>query len=77
LAASCNAEAIVNQEVLNASIRKFLKKLGVPSARSRRRCGRPWQSIHSRGNERFPAEATVTLGGVGLSLEIKGEIELE
>jgi hypothetical protein len=30
-----------------------------------------------RGNERFPAEATVTLGEVGLSLEIKGEIELE
>jgi hypothetical protein len=27
--------------------------------------------------ERFPAEATVALGGVGLSLEIKGEIELE
>jgi hypothetical protein len=25
----------------------------------------------------FNAEATVTLGGVGLSLEIKGEIELE
>jgi hypothetical protein len=30
-----------------------------------------------KGNERFPAEATVTLGGIGLSLEIKGDIELE
>ena len=30
-----------------------------------------------QGNERMHAEATVTLGGVGLSLEIKGEIELE
>jgi hypothetical protein len=30
-----------------------------------------------KGNERFPAEAIVTLGGVGLSLQIKGKIELE
>jgi hypothetical protein len=30
-----------------------------------------------KGNEKFPAEATVTLGGIGLSLEIKGEIELD
>ncbi len=30
-----------------------------------------------KGNERFPAEATVTLGGIDLSLEIKGEIELD
>ena len=30
-----------------------------------------------KGNEKFPARATVTLGGLGLSHEIKGEIELE
>jgi hypothetical protein len=30
-----------------------------------------------KGNEKFPAEATVTLGGTGLSLEIKGQIELD
>jgi hypothetical protein len=30
-----------------------------------------------KGSERFPAEATLTLGGVSLSLEIKGAIELE
>ena len=30
-----------------------------------------------RGNEKFPARATVTLSGLGLSHEIKGEIELE
>jgi hypothetical protein len=30
-----------------------------------------------KGNERLPAEATVTLGEIGLSLEIKGEIELD
>jgi len=30
-----------------------------------------------KGNERLPAEATVTLGAIGLSLEIKGEIDLD
>jgi hypothetical protein len=30
-----------------------------------------------KGNEKLPAEATVTLGGIVLSLEIKGEIELD
>jgi hypothetical protein len=30
-----------------------------------------------KGNEKLPAEATVTLGGIGLSLEIKGEINLD
>jgi len=30
-----------------------------------------------KGNEKFPARATVTLGGIGFSHEIKGEIELE
>ena len=30
-----------------------------------------------KGNEKFPAKATVTLGGIAFSHEIKGEIELE
>jgi hypothetical protein len=30
-----------------------------------------------KGNEKLPAEATVTIGGIGLSLEIKGEINLD
>jgi Family of unknown function (DUF6494) len=71
-------EAMMNEDVFNASIRKFLKKLGVTAQREIEKAVR--QALAERklkGNERFPAEATVTLGGVGLSLEIKGEIELE
>jgi hypothetical protein len=30
-----------------------------------------------KGNEKFPATGTITLGGIGLSHEVKGEIELE
>jgi hypothetical protein len=71
-------EAIVNEDVFNASIRKFLKKLGVTAQREIEKIVR--QALTDgklKGNEKFPAEATVKLGGVGLSLEIKGEIELE
>jgi uncharacterized protein DUF6494 len=71
-------EAMMNEDVFNASIRKFLKKLGVTAQREIEKVVR--QALAEgklKGNERFPAEATVTLGGVGFSLEIKGDIELE
>jgi alcohol dehydrogenase class IV len=71
-------EAMMNEDVFNASIRKFLKKLGVTAQREIEKVVR--QALADgklKGNERFPAEATVTLGGIDLSLEIKGDIELE
>jgi alcohol dehydrogenase class IV len=74
----CNMEAMMNEDVFNASIRKFLKKLGVTAQREIEKVVR--QALAEgklKGNERFPAEATVTLGGIGLSLEIKGEIDLD
>jgi uncharacterized protein DUF6494 len=59
-------------------IRKFLKRLGVTAQREIEKAVRQGVAEGKlKGNERFPAEATVTLGGIGLSLEIKGEIELE
>jgi uncharacterized protein DUF6494 len=77
-ATSGNREAMMNEDVFNASIRKFLKKLGVTAQREIEKSVRQALAEHKlKGDERFPAEATVTLGGVGLSLEIKGEIELE
>jgi hypothetical protein len=30
-----------------------------------------------KGNEKFSAMGTITLGGIGLSHEVKGEVELE
>ena len=68
----------MNEDVFNASIRKFLKKLGVTAQREIEKVVQ--QALAEgklKGNERFPAEATVTLGGIGLSLEIKGEIDLD
>jgi hypothetical protein len=75
---SRNVEAMMNEDVFNASIRKFLKRLGVTAQREIEKAVRQALAEHKlKGNERIPAEATVTLGEVRLSLEIKGEIDLE
>jgi hypothetical protein len=68
-------EAIMNEDVFNGSIRKFLKTLGVSAQREIE--NQALAEGRLKGNERFPAKATVTLGGIGFSHEIKGEIELE
>jgi Family of unknown function (DUF6494) len=68
----------MNEDVLNASIRKFLKTLGVTAQREIEKAVR--QALADgrvKGNEKLPATATVTLGGIGLSHEVKGDIELE
>jgi len=68
----------MNEDVFNTSIRKFLKTLGVSAQREIEKAVR--QALAQgklRGNEKFPATATVTLGAIGLVHEIKGEIELE
>jgi len=71
-------EAMMNEDVFNTSIRKFLKRLGVTAQREIEKAVRQGLAEGKlKGNERLPAEATVTLGGIGLSLEIKGEIDLD
>ena len=68
----------MNEDVFNSSIRRFLKTLGVTAQREIEKAVR--QALADgklRGNEKFLAKATVTLGGIGFAHEIKGEIELE
>ncbi len=68
----------MNEDVFNASIRKFLKTLGVTAQREIEKAVR--QALADgrlKGNEKFAARATVSLGGIDFSHEIKGEIELE
>jgi len=68
----------MNEDVLNGSIRKFLKTLGVSAQREIERAVRKALADGKlRGNEKFPAKATVTIGGIGLSHEINGQIDLE
>jgi hypothetical protein len=68
----------MNEDAFNASIRKFLKTLGVSAQREIEKAVR--QALADgklKGNEKLAAKATVTLGGVALMHEIKSEIELE
>ncbi len=67
----------MNEDVFNASIRKFLKTLGVTAQREIEKAVR--QAIADRkikGNETFPAKAVITIPGVGLTWEVDGDIEL-
>ena len=68
----------MNEDVFNGSIRRFLKTLGVTAQREIEKAVR--QALAEgklKGNEKLPARATITFGGIGFSHEIEGEIELE
>ena len=67
----------MNEEALNVSVRKFLKKVGVTSQREIEQAVRSAVSAgRLKGNEMLPAKATLTIDGVGLAVEIEGVIEL-
>jgi len=68
----------MNEDVFNTSIRKFLKTLGVTAQREIEKAVR--QALAEgklTGKDKLPAQATVTLAGIGFSHESNGEIELE
>jgi len=68
----------MNEDTLNVSVRKFLKKVGVTSQREIEQAVRAAISDgRLKGNETMPAKAILTIEGVGLSVEIEGAVELE
>jgi hypothetical protein len=68
----------MNEDVFNNSIRKFLKTVGVTSQREIEKAVRDGiASGKLKGRETLPAKIVLTLGGVDLSYEVKGSIELE
>jgi len=68
----------MNEDALNVSVRKFLKKVGVTSQREIEQAVRAAVAGgRVKGNETLPAKATLTVGGIGLSIEIEGAVELE
>ena len=72
-----NQEVIMNEDVFNTSLRKFLKKVGVTSQREIEKAVRDaMEAGRLKGNEKLPAKMVLTLGGVSLSHEISDEIEL-
>jgi hypothetical protein len=68
----------MNEDKLNVSLRKFLKTVGVTSQREIEKAIRDAvQSGKLKGNEKLPARMVLTVGGIGLNYEVKGDLELE
>jgi Family of unknown function (DUF6494) len=68
----------MNEDVLNVSLRKFLKKVGITSQREIEQALRAAVAGgRLKGNEALPAKVILTVDGVGLAVEIEGAIELE
>jgi hypothetical protein len=68
----------MNEDKLNMSVRKFLKKVGVTSQREIEEAVRlAVISGQLKGNEILPAKVKLTVGGIDLTLEIEGSVELE
>lgn len=68
----------MNEDTLNISVRKFLKKVGVTSQREIEQAIRAALADgRLKGNEALPAKVVLTIEGIGLSAAIEGAIELE
>jgi hypothetical protein len=68
----------MNEDVLNTTIRKFLKTVGVTSQRQIELAVRAAIADgRLKGNETLPASMALTLGKVGLNFKVDGMIELE
>lgn len=68
----------MNEETFNVSLRKFLKKVGITSQREIEQAVRTALAAGKlKGNETLPAKVMLTVIGVGLSVEIQGDVELE
>jgi len=68
----------MNEETFNISIRKFLKMVGVNSQREIEQA--VTQAIANgiiAGNETFPAQVTLEIPALQLSVKFDGDIKLE
>lgn len=67
----------MNEDSFNSSLRAFLKKVGITSQREIEKAVRDAVAAGKlKGNEKLPAKMVLTIGGVSLTHEISGEIEL-
>jgi hypothetical protein len=66
----------MDDETLNTSVRKFLKKLGVTAQREIEKAVRAADAKGELSSTPLPAKAVVTVGGIDLTFEIDGDIEL-
>jgi len=68
----------MNEDVLNTSVRRFLKTVGVTSQREIEKAVRAAVANGKlKGNEALQAKMTLTVGGINLTHTIDDNIELE
>ena len=68
----------MNEDVLNTSVRKFLKTVGVASQREIEKTVREAVAKgRLKGNEKLPAKMTLTVDSINLSFAVDGTVELE
>jgi hypothetical protein len=68
----------MNEDVMNTSVRKFLKEVGVTSQREIEKAVR--EAVRTgkiKGNEKLPAKMTLTVDGLALSWTVDGDIRLD
>jgi hypothetical protein len=68
----------MNEDVLNMSLRKFLKKIGITAQGAIEAAVRDALAAGNlKGSQKLAVEARLSLSGTNLDLVIEGEIELE
>ena len=65
----------MNEDVLNMSLRKFLKKVGVTAQREIEQAVREAAASGKLTTGALSAKATFTIGGVNLTFDVTGEVE--
>jgi hypothetical protein len=65
----------MNEDVLNMSVRKFLKKVGVTAQREIEDAVRAAAASGKLKGGAMPAKATFTIAALNLSFDIDGEVE--
>jgi Family of unknown function (DUF6494) len=67
----------MNEDMFNASLRQFLKKVGITSQREIEKAVREALAAgRLKGHEKLPAKMVLTVGGISLAHEITDEIKL-
>ena len=67
----------MDEDALNITVRKFLKKLGVTAQREIEQAVRKAAADGRLKGEPLIAKATVTVSAIGLSFDVDGAIEVE
>jgi hypothetical protein len=65
----------MNEDTLNMSVRKFLKKVGVTAQREIETAVREAAASGKLKGGAMPAKATFTIGALNLTFDVTGELE--